>query len=149
MNRKHLWLILPLLALAAISSTTFTSSDAVHRLGGRTETDELYYGAARIYRTALTPVDAGTSLDFALTNRSWTLSLTGAVSLTTANLLAGKCGNILITNAQATNCAFTFPAWIFIGYKPTYITAGKCARIDLESTSTTDAATYAYYGEQQ
>jgi hypothetical protein len=113
------------------------------------ETPELYTGSFKLYRGALTPVDAGTQLDFASTNRYWSCTLTGAVTFTTANLAAGKHANVMITGV-ATNAAFTWPAgWIFIGYKPTYLTANKHADLYLKATSNADAGVWAYYGEEQ
>jgi hypothetical protein len=109
---------------------------------------ELYTGGFKLYRSALTPLDAGTSLDFGITNRYWSLSMTGAVTFATANLTAGKHANVMITGVS-TNAALTFPAtWIFIGYKPTYLGASKHADLYLKSTGTTDAGVWAYYGEE-
>lgn len=113
------------------------------------ETPELYTGSFKLYRGALTPADAGVSLDFSSTNRYWSISLTGAVTFATANLTAGKHANVMITGV-ATNAAYTWPAnWVWIGYKPTYLTATKHADLYLKSTGTTDAGVWVYYGEEQ
>lgn len=111
---------------------------------------ELYTGSFKLYRGALTPIDAGIALDFGSTNRYWSLSLTGAVTFADAiNLTAGKHANIMVTGV-ATNAAYVFPAtWIFIGYKPTYLTANKHADIYLKSTSAANSGVWAYYGEEQ
>lgn len=112
-------------------------------------TPELYSGSFKLYRGALTPLDAGTALDFGSTNRYWSCTLTGNVTFTTANLAAGKHGNLMLTGV-ATNAAITFPAgWIFIGYKPTYLTANKHADLYLKATSGADSGVWAYYGEEQ
>ena len=133
--------------VAPSGGTASGGSDA--SFSGTVDAAQLYTGSFKLYRSALTPVDAGTQLNFGSTNRYWSCTLTGNVTFATANLTAGAHANIMLTGVS-TNAKLTFPAtWIFIGYKPTYLTATKHADLYLKSTGTTDAEVWAYYGEQQ
>lgn len=143
MNALRLFLVLIATAVTALGASTDTSYFK------QIESSSIYTGGFKLYRSALTPVDAGTSLNFGSTNRYWSCTLTGNVTFATANLTAGTHANIMLTGVS-TNATLTFPAtWIFIGYKPTYLTATKHADLYLKSTGTTDAEVWAYYGEQQ
>lgn len=82
----------------------------------------------------ITPLSAGTTLDFSSENRTAVCTLTGAVTfaysgLTGTNVLTF---NIQIQNSQSTNCAFAFPTGTaqmgILGYQ----TAGKRGRLTFE-----------------
>jgi hypothetical protein len=95
------------------------------------------------------PTDSGVALSFSAATRKASITLTGAVTFTTASLTPGPNYELAINNAQATNCPFTWPTnWVWIGIKPGYETLGKSARLSLESWGTNDASIYAIYGEQ-
>lgn len=132
-----------------VATNSLTVDTTIKAAANLIETPELYLGASRIYRSALTPVDAGVSLDFASTNRYWSITLTGNVTFATANITAGKRGSLRVNNTQATNCTYTLPAWNPIGAAlPTTIAAGKVGVFDLEANSTTDASIDSIYAQQ-
>lgn len=132
-----------------VTTNSMTVGSTIKAGANLLETPELYTGSFKLYRGALTPIDAGVSLDFSSTNRYWSISLTGNVTFATANLVAGKHANLMITGV-ATNATYTWPAnWVWIGYKPSYLTATKHADLYLKSTGTTDAGVWVYYGEEQ
>ncbi|MHC1762926.1 MAG: hypothetical protein AB9869_01285 [Verrucomicrobiia bacterium] len=90
---------------------------------------------------------AGTvTLDFA-TNTVNSLSLAGDVTFATTNLGAGRLYRLLLT-ATATNDAFTFPAWRFVGPKPTNILADKLGLLSLEAWGADDTNVVARYLEE-
>lgn len=86
-----------------------------------------------------------TNLDFASTNQTRTLALTGNVTFTTSNRVAGRSLQIIIT-ADGSTRTLSFPAWKFLGTAaPANLAAGKTAVLSLYCTSTTDASIIATY----
>lgn len=86
-----------------------------------------------------------TNLDFASTNQTRTLALTGNVTFTTSNRVAGRSLQIIIT-ADASTRTFSFPGWKFLGTAaPANIAANKTAVLSIYCSGTTDASVIATY----
>ncbi len=77
-----------------------------------------------------------------------THSITGNITYTASNYSAGKSLSIrIISDGTARN--FTFPTdWVFVGPKPTSISASKNAVLSITSFGTTEANTVAAYAVQ-
>jgi hypothetical protein len=77
------------------------------------------------------------------------VSLTGNITFSTANLAPGRSKKIRII-ADGTQRTFTFPgAWTFVGSAvPANIAAGKTAILELTTFGTTDADVIARYTVQ-
>ena len=84
-----------------------------------------------------------TSLDFG-SDQLQTISISANTTFTTTGLAAGKSKTIKITT-DATLRNLTFPAWIFVGTKPTNQAASKIGILTLTSFGTTDANCVAAY----
>ena len=100
-----------------------------------------------ITNPATTTYAATTNLDCA--NGLQTVSLTGDVTFTTSNLVAGA--NIIVrVICDGTPRNFTFPGgWTFVGAAaPASIAAGKTALLTLRSFGTADSAVIAQYAVQ-
>lgn len=90
--------------------------------------------------------DTESSGEFLLRHRR--LDLTGNVTLTTANLAAGRRLEVLIF-ADGSTRNLTLPSWRFIGgAAPTTIAANKVGKLVLISTGTTDGAVVAEWTVQ-
>lgn len=100
--------------------------------------------------TVLTPADAGVSLDFNASQYA-SITLTGKVTFTSANLAAVRKLRLHISNPQATNCAYVWPwpstNWLGAA-SPGSIAAGKQAEMEVTSWGTTTNAVLATYAEQ-
>lgn len=87
------------------------------------------------------------NIDFA-TSTYQTVSLTGNVTFTTSNLLAGRSTAVLIRCDSSTR-NLTFPSWTFLGIStPLTLTANKAALLILTAFGNTDANVYANYSAQ-
>lgn len=87
---------------------------------------------------------ATTNIDFA-DKRLQTLSLTGNVTLTSSNLVAGR-EVLLRVISDASIRTFTFPGtWVFVGATPANIAASKTGLLLLRSYGATDANVVANY----
>lgn len=77
-----------------------------------------------------------------------TATLSAPITFTTSNLAIGRSVTVRIV-ADASERAFTFPAWRFIGSAaPATIAASKTAILTLTSFGTTDANVYAAYAAE-
>jgi hypothetical protein len=86
-----------------------------------------------------------TNLDMAtLTGTFQTLTLTGNVTFTTSNRAAGRFVSIRIIPGASTR-TFTFPAWKFVGTKPTDIAADKTGVLSITFFGTGDDDCIAAY----
>ena len=95
-------------------------------------------GNDRIIPTQSLAYNANTELDLAtLTGTHQLLTLTGAVSFTAVNLVAGRWVTIFI-EPGASNRTLTFPAgWVFLSNKPATQTANKSAVLSIKANGTT------------
>ena len=87
-----------------------------------------------------------TALDFNA-DEIQTISITANTTFTTSNKAIGRSKTIKILN-NATAHTLTFPAWIFVGTKPTGIGISKTAILTLTNFGATDATIVAAYAEQ-
>lgn len=78
-----------------------------------------------------------TTLDFSV-DQLQTISISAATTFTSSNLAIGKSKTIKITT-DATLRTLTFPAWRFVGKKPTDQAASKISILTITSFGTTDA----------
>jgi hypothetical protein len=87
--------------------------------------------------------------DLDLTSQGYlTHSITGNITYTASNYSAGRSLSIRITS-DGTARNFTFPTdWVFVGPKPTSISASKNAVLSITSFGTTEANTVAAYAAQ-
>ena len=107
-------------------------------------TDLSATGAITLTPTALPGTSGSVAIDFALAAFR-TVTLSGNITFTTSNLVAGKTVTIKIL-ADGSTRTFTLPGWIFIGAAaPASIAANKTAILTLTSYSTTDGAVVAAY----
>ena len=92
---------------------------------------------------------ATTDLDMSdLTGTFKTITLTGDVTFTTSNRVAGRFASIRIIG-DSTSRNFTFPSgWVFVGPKPTSIAANKWAAMSLTFFGTNDSDCIAAYAEE-
>lgn len=86
---------------------------------------------------------ATTDIDFDLAGFR-TLALTGDVTFTTSNRVAGKTASVKIL-CDATPRTFTFPAWKWMGTAPTGIAANKTGRLSIEAWGANDTDVVAAY----
>ena len=87
---------------------------------------------------------ASVEVDFG-TAEDKSVSLTGNIAFTSANLMAGREVSIRIV-ADGSTRSLSFPAgWTFIGTEPSDIDAGKTGVLSLKSYGTTDADVVAAY----
>lgn len=77
-----------------------------------------------------------------------TISISANTTFTTSNLAAGKSKTIKITT-DGTLRTLTFPAWKFVGTKPTDQAASKVGILTLTSFGTTDADCVAAYAVEE
>ena len=125
------------------TNATVVGSTTLNSLSGTTAT----FTSLRGQRGVLT--HAGTmTLNFA-TNTINKMVLTGAVEFAFSNLETNRTYDLLLANAQATNCTYVLPAVVYMGYYPTNISAGKYARWWFEVDAQTNSIVYATYVEQQ
>ena len=94
-------------------------------------------GNDRTIPTQSLAYNANTELDLAtLTGTHQLLTLTGAVSFTAVNLVAGRWVTIFI-EPGASNRTLTFPAgWVFLSNKPATQTANKSAVLSIKANGT-------------
>ena len=92
---------------------------------------------------------ATVDLDMAAQAGSYkSISLTGALTLTTSNRASGRTVTLRLI-CDATGRALTFPAgWVFVGTKPSTIAASKTAVLSLTFFGTADTDCVAAYGVQ-
>ena len=88
-----------------------------------------------------------TALDFS-GDQLQTISISANTTFTTSNLAAGKSKTIKITT-DGTTRTLTFPAWKFVGTKPTDQAASKVGILTLTSFGTTDADCIAAYAVEE
>ena len=88
-----------------------------------------------------------TALDFS-GDQLQTISISADTTFTTSNLAAGKSKTIKITTDGSTR-TLTFPAWKFVGTKPTDQAASKVGILTLTSFGTTDADCVAAYAVEE
>ena len=88
-----------------------------------------------------------TTLDFS-GDQLQTISISAPTTFTTSNLAAGKSKTIKITT-DGTLRTLTFPAWKFVGTKPTDQAASKVGILTLTSFGTTDADCVAAYAVEE
>lgn len=88
-----------------------------------------------------------TALDFS-GDQVQTISISAATTFTTSNLAVGKSKTIKITT-DGTLRTLTFPAWKFVGTKPTDQAASKVGILTLTSFGTTDADCVAAYAVEE
>ena len=88
-----------------------------------------------------------TVLDFS-GDQLQTISISADTTFTTSNLAAGKSKTIKITTDGSTR-TLTFPAWKFVGTKPTDQAASKVGILTLTSFGTTDADCVAAYAVEE
>ena len=88
-----------------------------------------------------------TTLDFS-GDQLQTISISADTTFTTSNLAAGKSKTIKITT-DGTLRTLTFPAWKFVGTKPTDQAASKVGILTLTSFGTTDADCVAAYAVEE
>ena len=88
-----------------------------------------------------------TALDFS-GDQLQTISISADTTFTTSNLAAGKSKTIKITT-DGTLRTLTFPAWKFVGAKPTDQAASKVGILTLTSFGTTDADCVAAYAVEE
>ena len=88
-------------------------------------------------RGKTTPSATTTSLDFN-SDQLQTISISANTTFTTTGLESGKSKTIKITT-DGTLRTLTFPAWIFVGSKPTDQAASKISILTITSFGTTDA----------
>ena len=88
-----------------------------------------------------------TALDFS-GDQVQTISISSATTFTTSNLAVGKSKTIKITT-DGTLRTLTFPAWKFVGTKPTDQAASKVGILTLTSFGTTDADCVAAYAVEE
>lgn len=84
------------------------------------------------------------AIDFArTTSPTKTITLTGVLTLTTSNLVAGRKVDVLLI-CDSVDRALTLPAWKALAFDgvPLVCPASKYLKLSLLSTSTTDAAVY-------
>lgn len=89
------------------------------------------------------------NLDLSTLNGTYqTQALTGNITYTTSNLVAGR--SVTLKISAAAQRTFTFPAgWVFLGAAaPANIAAGKTAVLTLTAFGTTDADVVAAYSAQ-
>ena len=88
-----------------------------------------------------------TALDFS-GDQLQTISISADTTFTTSNLAVGKSKTIKITT-DGTLRTLTFPAWKFVGTKPTDQAASKIGILTLTSFGTTDADCVAAYAVEE
>ena len=88
-----------------------------------------------------------TALDFS-GDQLQTISISADTTFTTSNLAIGKSKTIKITT-DGTLRTLTFPAWKFVGTKPTDQAASKIGILTLTSFGTTDADCVAAYAVEE
>lgn len=88
-----------------------------------------------------------TALDFS-GDQLQTISISAPTTFTTSNLAVGKSKTIKITT-DGTLRTLTFPAWKFVGTKPTDQAASKVGILTLTSFGTTDADCVAAYAVEE
>lgn len=136
-------------AIAAARNLTIpllTADDVMAVLGiAQTFTQPQTFKNTRNTVTAITYA-ATTDLDFDL-EEVQTLSLTGNVTFTTSNRGSGRHKTIKIL-ADATIRTLTFPAWKFVGTKPTQIAASKTAILTISGFGSADTDIVAAYAEE-
>ena len=88
-----------------------------------------------------------TTLDFS-GDQLQTISISAPTTFTTSNLAVGKSKTIKITT-DGTLRTLTFPAWKFVGTKPTDQAASKVGILTLTSFGTTDADCVAAYAVEE
>jgi hypothetical protein len=88
-----------------------------------------------------------TALDFS-GDQVQTISISANTTFTTSNLAVGKSKTIKITT-DGTLRTLTFPAWKFVGTKPTDQAASKVGILTLTSFGTTDADCVAAYAVEE
>lgn len=120
----------------ALNDAKVTGSDRVLKAGD-TMTGALVYTKLTATQTTLTYA-ATTDIDMS-SNDERILALTGNVTFTTSNKVAGRSAKIYVT-ADASIRTLTFPAWRFLGVAaPANIAANKTAILSISCTDTTDA----------
>lgn len=89
------------------------------------------------------------ALDLTAGNNTQTISVSGALTLTTAHLGVGRQMQVIISNASGSSQSLTFPSWIFLGASaPANIANGKTGVLTIYSSGSTDAAVIAAWAVQ-
>ncbi len=88
-----------------------------------------------------------TALDFS-GDQLQTISISAATTFTTSNRATGKSKTIKITTDGSTR-AFTFPAWKFVGTKPTEQAASKIGILTVTCFGTADTDIVAAYAVEE
>lgn len=122
---------------------------------GTVNSSSLLVGSIAVSRGTLTHAAGNVIVDFSQTNRYWSCTITGNVSVVPTNAAVGKWANILFFNTQATNCTPTFPfvpagsTTNWFGGAPSTLTAGTVGSLSLYCIDATTNSTKAAYAETQ
>jgi hypothetical protein len=102
------------------------------------------------YNVGLTSISNPGSFDIAFNSGTGLVSITilGTTTFTSSNYVAGGIKTIRINNVSLSSSSLTFPAgWIFVGEKPTEISASKVAILTLTAFSSEGDVIAAYVEE--